>query len=718
MLGVQQQIATAAPIFIAFDLSSADPKTYDHAQGGGAWNDGPATGGVDVEDEHTAQDFACGDIVSFFVQIKTDSTAGLDPAARTVQLDLMWDAGATLYPGAGYTDIVATKVNYGPVSNGAGPGSTDAGMSDDGGSTATIINRSLTAPYQLGGKLRGTLEVTDVEVNEQIIVRIDVRLSCLLGAEHGGILYAAVDQSPTNTGAREISPEPRDLQVALLRQQMLQIGLLANANFSVALTPNPPSLIAPGGPVTYTVSVTNLLPRSPLLIDSLQDDRFGDLALPTANTTCVLPWVIGSGATASCTYIGTVTGGVGTTVSNTIVAEGGGSIGAATATVGLTGDPHLSLAKSVQSNDDRDGSGNFTAGDVLTFALIVTNTGNVALTGVVVTDSLPGVSAVNCGGFNGSLGVGASATCTATYTVTLADDAAHKVVNTATADSNQTTATATTVMIPLADAAGLSVTVTTSPPGTFKAGDTVTVQLRVCNTGGRALSGVVATEQSSNLSQTVGSLAIGDCQNVTSTYVVTVTDVVAGTHVFQGSADSDQTPATTGSASVAVEATRGLAIDVSANIASVVEGNPITFTVKVKNTGNVALSDVMVSDSAAKLSELVASIAPGGTKTFTVSYVPSASEVLAGKVLYVGTAASSRTGAVNHDVTVTVLAAPPLPKVTPTIPFATPSPPVTVRTSLPVTGATETNRYLMLSFALAAAGFALLVAGRGKTYRY
>ena len=295
LVGVRQGSAQAAPINIVFDLSSAIPSSYDHATGGGAWNGGPSASGATVADEHSAQDFACGDIQSFFMAVTTDTSVGLTGGGRTLQLDLMWDAASGLVPGAGYTDIVRTQVNYGPVSAGAGANGEDTGMQDDGGSTSSIAAESLTDPFVAGGKLRGTIEVTDVEPNEQIIVRIDVRLSCQTNADHAGLLYTIVDQSPQNTGAREISPEPRDLQVAQLRQQLLQVALLANADYTVALTPNPASMIAPGGPVVYTVSIHNNLPNHSLLIDEVTDNFVGPLRQAGAATTCVLPWLIPAG---------------------------------------------------------------------------------------------------------------------------------------------------------------------------------------------------------------------------------------------------------------------------------------------------------------------------------------------------------------------------------------------------------------------------------------
>lgn len=93
--------------------------------------------------------------------------------------------------------------------------------------------------------------------------------------------------------------------------------------------------------------------------------------------------------------------------------------------------PSLSVIKSVAAIDDTNGDGLFGGpDDLITYAFTVTNTGNVALDGITVTDATATVS-----GGPISLGVGESdsASFTATYTVTLSDIDDGFVENTASA---------------------------------------------------------------------------------------------------------------------------------------------------------------------------------------------------------------------------------------------------------------------------------------------
>jgi len=71
-----------------------------------------------------------------------------------------------------------------------------------------------------------------------------------------------------------------------------------------------------------------------------------------------------------------------------------------------------------------------TAGQKITYSYLVTNTGNVGLTSVSITDPLPGLSAIVCP--SSKLAFGAHETCTATYVITSADVAAGTVTSEAT----------------------------------------------------------------------------------------------------------------------------------------------------------------------------------------------------------------------------------------------------------------------------------------------
>jgi uncharacterized repeat protein (TIGR01451 family) len=107
-------------------------------------------------------------------------------------------------------------------------------------------------------------------------------------------------------------------------------------------------------------------------------------------------------------------------------------------TVKAVQDPGLSVTKSSAT------TGVDAAGAKISYSFKVTNTGNVTLTKVALTDTqsnsgealdAPGIScpAPDSGSTVASLAPGASVTCTGTYTVTTADVNAGKVSDTASA---------------------------------------------------------------------------------------------------------------------------------------------------------------------------------------------------------------------------------------------------------------------------------------------
>jgi uncharacterized repeat protein (TIGR01451 family) len=96
----------------------------------------------------------------------------------------------------------------------------------------------------------------------------------------------------------------------------------------------------------------------------------------------------------------------------------------------------LSFYKTLLDNADQDASGTVTPGDTLTYQFVASNTGNTDLTGVSISDMMPGLSALACDiALPAALMPADAATCTATYDVQPADTV---ISNTATADSDQT----------------------------------------------------------------------------------------------------------------------------------------------------------------------------------------------------------------------------------------------------------------------------------------
>jgi uncharacterized repeat protein (TIGR01451 family) len=186
------------PVAITFGLGIAVPDSYDHSGGGG-------TSTNTLNEVQWIGNYDCDDVVSFFLTVTHDPTAGGLGGSRSAEIDLEFAAGANGQPGVGLTDILGvTRV----------PG--DPGEVGDGNGSATLLDESLDGPYTDGGTLSGTVRVDNLDPGDTAVVRIDVRATCD-GTPSSGILYAE------STGAREVAPNERSIGSGQLRQQIIEV---------------------------------------------------------------------------------------------------------------------------------------------------------------------------------------------------------------------------------------------------------------------------------------------------------------------------------------------------------------------------------------------------------------------------------------------------------------------------------------------------------------
>jgi hypothetical protein len=151
----------------SLDFTAAAPLTYNHATGGGAYNDRTVGRDKDIVESLEGGDFACGDLVSFLTQI----TVGSGAPQQTIELLYEFTAHSTGQQGVALGDIVNVQINYGVG---------DIGINDDLGSTAILVSEQiLTQPvFTKGSVLEGKIQVTDLEANETVVLRTDVRIFC------------------------------------------------------------------------------------------------------------------------------------------------------------------------------------------------------------------------------------------------------------------------------------------------------------------------------------------------------------------------------------------------------------------------------------------------------------------------------------------------------------------------------------------------------------
>ena len=157
----------------------------------------------------------------------------------------------------------------------------------------------------------------------------------------------------------------------------------------------------------------------------------------------------------------------------------------------------LAMDKTAGAPSDVNGNGRVDAGDTIAYSFLVTNTGDVTLTLVGVTDNLAG--AVSCP--QTTLQPAAATTCSATYTITQPDVNSGSVDNTATATGTppsgppvtsapDSTATATTAIATLTVDKQAGTPADVNGNGRVDAGDTIDYTFDVTNTGSVTLSAI------------------------------------------------------------------------------------------------------------------------------------------------------------------------------------------------------------------------------------
>jgi uncharacterized repeat protein (TIGR01451 family) len=444
----------------------------------------------------------------------------------------------------------------------------------------------------------------------------------------------------------------------------------------------------------------------------------------------------GARVTCTATYMVTQADVDAGSVSNTATATGTPPSGPppvsppSTTTITATPAPALTVAKTANPTTVT------ATGQTVTYSFLVTNTGNVTLHAVGITETaFSGTGtppAATCP--SATLAPGAFETCTATYTVTQADVNAGEVTNTATAHGtppgSSTPANSppgsATVTAPPTPAITVVKSASPASPHSFTAGQSITYSFVVTNTGNVTLTNVHPTEGTFTGSGTLSapacpagaaSLAPGAQVTCTATYTVTQADIDAGsiTNTATGtgtppSGPPPVSPPTT--VTVPQPAAPGITVAKSATPAALTTvGATVTYSFLVTNTGNVTLTNATINEGTftgtGTLSPLTcpaaaASLAPGARVTCTATYTVTQADVNAGSITNTAT------------VTGTPPSGPPTvsPPSTVKVPFTATSKPVPGGGggTLPVTGA-HLRLPMILGFLLVGIGGLLLLLG-------
>ncbi len=330
--------------------------------------------------------------------------------------------------------------------------------------------------------------------------------------------------------------------------------------------------------------------------------------------------------------------------------------------------PAATITKVLAHNQDGDHSGTVTVGDILTYTVTGTNSGNVALASMTVDDPLTTPSTITCN----NVPIGGTCVLNGIYTVTAADLNAGSISNTGTASSPQLRAPVTARLVTpvLATPAmtiskALTANADGDHSGTVTVGDVLTYTVTATNSGNATLTNVTVDDPlTTPATVTCASVAVGATCVLTGTYTVTAADASNGTIRNTGSATARQlTGAVTASLITAVARTAP-AMTLAKVLTGItggdaggnaIQGSVLAYSVTATNSGSTILGNVQISDPLTTPGTATcASLQPGQTCVLDGSHTVTAADVARGNVANTATATASQlTGSVTSNTVTT-----------------------------------------------------------------
>jgi uncharacterized repeat protein (TIGR01451 family) len=321
------------------------------------------------------------------------------------------------------------------------------------------------------------------------------------------------------------------------------------------------------------------------------------------------------------------------------------------------------------------------AGDKITYTFEITNTGNVTLSGVDLDDALVGKANAACD--KTTLAPGDKTSCTADYTLTQADVDAGKVDNAADACGDSPKGVevcdddSTSTPLPAAPKIDLEKFATLNLGGDgLQAGDTITYEFVITNTGNVTLDGVDLDDSLLGLTNVVCNavtvLAPGAKTTCTQDYTLTQADVDAGKvdNLADACGDSpkDVEVCDDDSTSTPLDPDAGIQLEKTAVLSAPVApkpGDKITYTFEIENVGNVTLDGTDLDDALVGKDNAVcgtATLAPGAKTSCTADYTLTQADIDSGAVTNIADACGDTPADVevcDDDTTTTPLPAAP-----------------------------------------------------------
>ena len=360
---------------------------------------------------------------------------------------------------------------------------------------------------------------------------------------------------------------------------------------------------------TGNVSLTGVTPA-----DTLPDGTVGTLTGPVDDTGSAGVLDVAETWTYNISFpVNQVTIDAGAALVNTIEVvsnETGATPVSDTASTEIVRTPSFTVAKTVDKTS-------VSSPELLSYNMVIENTGNVSLTNVVVADQLSNGTAITLNGpandigINGALDVGESWQYTATYNVTQADiNAAIDLTNTITVDTSELDVQSAEARTTIDSVPDMEVTKTVDLTSLTAPG-TLNYVIAVKNTGNVSLSNVSPVDTlpdgtSATLTGpitdigVVGLLDVGETWQYTTLYTVRQAEIDDGRprdNTVVVTSDETGADQFTAVATTTITATPAFTVEKTVDQTQITAPGTLTYDIVVTNTGNITLNNVFVDDT-------------------------------------------------------------------------------------------------------------------------
>jgi uncharacterized repeat protein (TIGR01451 family) len=384
-----------------------------------------------------------------------------------------------------------------------------------------------TIDYEIVATNNGEVTLKDVSISDPLLGA----LSCI--PSQPAVL--APSDTLTCTGSYTISQADIDAgKVDNVAETSSKLpddsdGPRKTAGASLVLSGSPAlTIVKSATPATYS-TVGAVISYSYLVTNSGNVTLSGSFTVSdnkTTNESCPATATLAPGASITCTSSYTITQADldGGSVTNIASATNGVVTSPTdTETVTAVQAPGLTIVKSASPSTYN------AVGAVISYSYLVTNSGNVTLSGPfsvsdnkTTNESCPATP---------SLAPGASITCTSSYTITQADLDGGSVTNIASATNGVVTSPTDTETVTAVQTPGLTIVKSASPATYSTVGAVIIYSYLVTNSGNVTLSGpfTVSDNKTTNEScPATATLAPGASITCTSSYTITQADLNAG----------------------------------------------------------------------------------------------------------------------------------------------------------------------------------------------